>query len=241
MPNEVHGSIFDAIATPSASQTKRDAILSAASIVFIQHGYEGASMDLVAQAAGAARRTLYNQFPAGKEELFRSVAERMWRAFPVMDIATDEEALADPEAGLRRIGYGIAGFWAPPLAIAFLRMVISERPRFPDLTRSFFEVGKTPAMSAVRNYIAELGRRGILKITNAELTSRQFLGLIDESVLWGRVMGDDKQLRQAEVKDIVEQGVDIFLGYYLVVKANASSETSRPVANKPKRAKRSSK
>jgi TetR/AcrR family transcriptional regulator of autoinduction and epiphytic fitness len=214
MPEEARPSIFDALATPSASLSKRDAILSAASLVFIKHGYEGTSMDLVAQAAGAARRTLYNQFPEGKQELFRAVAERMWRAFPVMDIATEEAALADPEAGLRRIGYAITNFWAPPLAIAFLRMVIAEGPRFPDLTRSFFEVGKTPALSAVRNYIAELGRRGVLKITNAELSSRQFIGLIEETVLWVRVMGDEKQLTTQENEEVVEQAVAIFLGFY---------------------------
>jgi TetR/AcrR family transcriptional regulator of autoinduction and epiphytic fitness len=210
----VQGSIFDALTALPESLSKKDAILAAASLVFIKYGFEATSMDLVAQAAGAARRTLYNQFPDGKEQLFRAVAERMWRAFPVMDIATDEAALADPEEGLRTIGRGIAAFWAPPLAIAFLKMVIAEGARFPDLTKSFFEVGKTPAVSAVRNYIAELGRRGVLNINNAELASKQFLGLIDEPVLWGRVMGEEKKLTAAETEDIVRQAVTIFLGHY---------------------------
>lgn len=64
-------------------------------------------MDFIAKAAGVARQTLYNRFPEGKEALFGAVAERMWHAFPVMDIATDEEALGDPEAGLRTIGRGL--------------------------------------------------------------------------------------------------------------------------------------
>lgn len=131
-----------------------------------------------------------------------------------MDIATDEDALSDPEAGLRRIGYGVAAFWAPPLAVAFLRMVIAEGPRFPDLTRRFFEVGKTPAVSAVRNYIAELGRRGTLNVINPALASAQFLGMIDESVLWVRVMGSEKKLTKAQINDVVEQAVTIFLGHY---------------------------
>lgn len=66
------------------------------------------------------------------------MAERVWRAFPAMDIATDAAALADPEIGLRRIGEAIATFWAPPLAVAFLRMVIADSRRFPDLLKSFF-------------------------------------------------------------------------------------------------------
>lgn len=209
-----NGSIFEEIANAQPMQARRDVILVAASRVFIEQGYEGASMDLVARAAGTARRTLYNQFPDGKEEMFRAVAERMWRAFPAMDIATDAAALADPQVGLRRIGQAVATFWGPPLAVAFLRMVIADGRRFPDLIKSFFELGKTPAVSAVKNYIAELGRRGILDIPNPDLAAKQFLGLIDEAVLWGRVMGDEVILTQAEIEEIVESGVAMFLRFY---------------------------
>lgn len=207
-------SIFDILATALPAPSKRDAILAAASLVFISHGFEGASIELVAQKAGAARRTVYNQFPEGKKQLFHAVAARMWRSFPVMDIATDEEALGDPAAGLRRIGYGIAAFWQPPLAIAFLRMIIGEASRFPDLMHSFFEVGKTPAVTAVTNYIAELGRRGILSISDQHMAARHFLGLVDETVLWMRVMGDSKSLTEAETHEVVEQAVAIFIGHY---------------------------
>lgn len=214
MPAAKHDSIFDEIANAKPLPQMRDVILAAASRVFIEHGYEGASMDLVAKAAGTARRTLYNQFPDGKEELFRCVAERMWRAFPAMDIATDTAALADPKVGLRRIGQAVAAFWGPPLAVAFLRMVIADGRRFPDLIRSFFEMGKTPAVSAVKSYIAELGRRGLLNVPNPDLASKQFLGLIDEAVLWGRVMGDEALLTPEEIDEIVDSGVSMFLGFY---------------------------
>ncbi|MGY2314106.1 TetR/AcrR family transcriptional regulator [Pseudomonas sp. SDO5522_S412] len=208
-------SLFDEMLSSEHSTSKQDAILAAAGRIFIQHGFEGTSMELIAKAAGVARQTLYNRFPDGKEALFGAVAERMWRAFPVMDIASDEEALANPEAGLRTIGRGVAAFWAPPLAVAFLRMVVAEGPRFPELTRRFFEVGKTPAVSAVRNYIAELGRRGKLAIDDPELASQQFLGMIDETVLWVRIMGDPRELSVAHTNKVVDQAVAIFLRYYL--------------------------
>ena len=214
MSHPSHPSLFAATQAAPANVSRRDAILAAASQVFIEHGFAGTSMDLVAKAANVARRTLYNQFPEGKEALFGAVAERMWQAFPVMDIATDEAALADPAEGLRRIGRGVAEFWAPPMAVAFLRMVIADGRHFPDLKRKFFEVGKTPAVNAVQNYIAELGRRGVLTITHAELASRQFLGMIDESVLWVRVMGAEEELTPEHITEVVDQAVAIFLGHY---------------------------
>lgn len=207
-------SIFEILSNPLPQPSKRDAILAAASLVFIEKGYEGASMELVARTAGAARRTVYNQFPEGKKELFRAVVERMWASFPVMDIASDDVALSDPAAGLRKIGYGIAAFWSPPLAVAFLRMVIGEKTRFPDLMDSFFEVGKTPAVAAVTNYIAELGHRGSLSFAVPDLAARHFLGLIDETILWMRVMGENATLPPEQVTQVVEKAVVIFLGHY---------------------------
>ncbi len=172
-------------------------------------------MDLVAQEAGVVRRTLYNQFPEGKEALFHSVVEQVWSAFPVLDITTDADALADPEVGLRRIGQAVADFWAPPMAVSFLRLVIAEGPRFPKLTESFFAAGKTPAMSAIRTYLEELSRRGVLRIGDAELATRQFLGLIDEPLLWIRIVGRPEETSVEHRRTVVEQAVSMFLGHYL--------------------------
>jgi TetR/AcrR family transcriptional regulator, regulator of autoinduction and epiphytic fitness len=206
-------SIFDSLAALEV-MSKRDTILAAATRVFIQHGYEGASMELVAQTAGTARRTLYNQFPKGKAQLFNAVVERMWQAFPVMSIATDESMLDDPERGLRTIGYAIGNFWKSSLAVSFLRMIIGEASRFPELMRSFYDAGKTPAVGAIRNYIAELGKRGILEVEDPDLASEQFIGMIDESVLWVRVMGSDTELSSERITAVVEQAVEVFLGHY---------------------------
>jgi TetR/AcrR family transcriptional regulator, regulator of autoinduction and epiphytic fitness len=218
-------SIFDAVAAPQAALTKRDAILAAATRVFLRHGYEGTSMELVAQESGSARRTLYNQFPEGKEALFNAVVGRVWEAFPVMDIASEPEALADPVLGLSQIGMATAEFWAPPLAVAFLRLVIAEGPRFPKLTESFFGLGKTRAMGAVREYIIALAERGVLVVADAELATRQFLGLIDEPLLWVRVVGKHESSTHESRTIVVDQAVRIFLGHYM--KAASSLRPAR--------------
>ena len=200
--------------TAAAAPTKRDQILDAATRVFLQHGYEGTSMDRVATESGAARRTLYNQFES-KEALFEAMTARIWASFPVFDITRDEESLRDPRVGLTRLGHAVSNFWIPAEAVAFLRMVISEGSRFPALTKTFFEKGKAPAMDAVATYLEALSKRKLVKIGNSKLAARQFLGLIDEPLLWVRVVGIDETYSQQERDVIVENAVDMFLGFYL--------------------------
>lgn len=227
-------SIFEAVESPTAALSKRDAIVAAATRAFLRHGYENASMDLVAQEADVARRTLYNQFPAGKEALFRAVVERVWSAFPVLDIVAETESQADPEIGLRRIATAVAAFWEPPLAIDFLRMVIAEGPRFPDLTDSFFKHGKTPAMSAVRAYLEKQAALGTLAIKDSERATRQFLGLIDEPLLWIRVLGREEKFTRAQRQAVIDEAVAIFLGHY---RAKNPAATATPTKTRTRTGK----
>jgi len=198
---------------PSGSADKRQQILDAATRVFLQRGYGETSMDRVAQESGAARRTLYNQFKS-KEALFEAMIERIWSSFPVFDITRDEAALSDPRAGLLRLGQAVADFWLPADAVAFLRMVIAEGPRFPALTKTFLDRGKGPAMAAVADYLAALAQRQLVDIADPKMAARQFLGLIDEPLLWVRVVGIDETYTPAQRRVIVETAVDMFLGFY---------------------------
>ncbi|WP_448951595.1 TetR/AcrR family transcriptional regulator [Labrys neptuniae] len=200
-------------AAARAGTPKRDAILAAATRVFLAHGYEGASMDLVAKEADAARRTVYNQFES-KEALFSAAVERVWRDFPVVEITGDKQALGDPVMGLGRLGKSIVDFWTPPVAVAFLRMVISESTRFPDLPRNFLEAGKAPAMRALIGYLQQLHESGVLAIPDAELAARQFLGLLNEPLLWLRVVGVGDPPSAAERKRVVDEAVAMMMARY---------------------------
>src|SRR5215469_16417373 len=73
-------------AVPKARRSgSREAIVAAAERLFLERGFGSVSMDELAEAAGLARRTLYNQF-SSKEEIFREmllkVSGQLERAFP---------------------------------------------------------------------------------------------------------------------------------------------------------------
>ncbi|HZZ25591.1 MAG TPA: TetR/AcrR family transcriptional regulator, partial [Roseiarcus sp.] len=51
-------------------------ILDAAGRVFLEHGFQGASVDEIAEVACAGKPTIYARFP-GKQALFSAVVERL--------------------------------------------------------------------------------------------------------------------------------------------------------------------
>lgn len=191
----------------------QETILIAARHAFLQYGYQGTSMDKVATLAKLARTTVYNQF-VSKENLFYATVQFVWRDFSVSTITQDARSLQDVEEGLTMLGRSVAEFWAPETAVAFMRMVISEGPRFPGLAERFFEAGKAPALNAVADYLTHMSGKGLKTIDNPQRAARQFLGLINEPLLWARVIGVESVPEHNIREETVTEAVAIFLQYY---------------------------
>lgn len=202
---------IDFAGRPQESQSLH-LILDAAIRCFLPLGYAGTSMDAVAKEAGVARRTVYYQF-ASKEALFRAAIAHVWRNLPIVEITRDRQALIDPEIGLVRIGRAIAGFWASPHAVELLRMVIAEETRFPELARSFVSVGIEPMMATLVNYLDELKNINVLSdMPDVSLAAEQLFGLINEPLLWSRVLGVERMTASTEDQyRVVESAVILFL------------------------------
>ena len=108
-------------------------ILGAARKVFLDRGFEGASIEEIAGAARSGKPTIYARFPS-KEALFtavvmQSVAANTARVETVAPTgATFEERLESVAAAV--LQWILAGD-----SIGLMRVAIAESPRFPDLDR----------------------------------------------------------------------------------------------------------
>jgi AcrR family transcriptional regulator len=113
----------------------RQAIVEAATGLFLERGYGAVSMDELAEAAGVARRTLYNQFTS-KEEIFREmllkVSGQLEGAFP-----PGIETQGDVEDVLRLIARAILDLHKQPEYLGFLRMVAADSRQFPWIAEAF--------------------------------------------------------------------------------------------------------
>ena len=103
-------------------ERRRPEVLDAALGLFLEHGYEGTSMQAVAERAGVTKPVVYACF-AGKDELFRALlAREEERILGEIQAAFEDADLTDAEATL------IDGF------IGFLRAVDHS----PDVYRLIF-------------------------------------------------------------------------------------------------------
>jgi TetR/AcrR family transcriptional regulator of autoinduction and epiphytic fitness len=195
----------------------REAIVEAATRLFLEHGFGSVSMDDLAEAAGLARRTLYNQFTS-KEEIFREmllrVSGHLEDAFPA-----GIETQGDVEAVLRLVARMIMELHRRPEYLGFLRMVVADSRQFPWIAEEFAAV-MDPLTERLGRYVAHLTAMGVLECRNPTLAAHQFMGILNEFSLWPWMMGRERLAVPAE--EIVEETVQMFLRHYRRPRSDAA-------------------
>ncbi|GAA4866808.1 TetR/AcrR family transcriptional regulator [Actinomycetospora straminea] len=182
------------------ARRNREALLGAARRLFLDLGYDGTSLAKVAAEAGVSRATLFKQFPT-KAELFSAMVTTSWAI-------GDEQAPpvpGDPLAALTTLGTRYADLLTRPGMADLFRIVIAELPRFPELGRTHFDLGKMPFFDSVRDHLLAEQRAGTLRFSDADLVATQFLGMIANYVLWPRMLLLDWDPDAASVARAVEE------------------------------------
>jgi AcrR family transcriptional regulator len=161
--------------TPSIDSTtllKRNQILQGALEVFLRQGYEGTSMDRVAAVAKVSKITIYKHFE-DKEGLFTSLIEQVatQRFERVIGTLSLEE---DPAHVLRQIAENLLRLIAiDDEYVAFLRLIIGESGRFPELAQLFIRALPQKVWHLLSQYFEAHPE---LHLADPEATARIFMG-----------------------------------------------------------------
>jgi TetR/AcrR family transcriptional regulator of autoinduction and epiphytic fitness len=187
----------------------REAIVAAAERLFLDRGFGAVSMDELAEAAGVARRTLYNQF-TNKEEIFREMLSRvsgqLGNALP-----PGIETQGDVEAVLRLVARRILDLHTDTAYLGFIRMVVADSRQFPWIA-SAFEAVMEPQAERFARYLAHLTTVGILDCGNPQLAAHQFMGIVNEFSLWPWMFGRGRL--EVPDEEVIDETVRMFLSHY---------------------------
>ncbi|WP_052120835.1 TetR/AcrR family transcriptional regulator [Inquilinus limosus] len=197
---------------PAAASRKPDQILKAAYAVFLEQGYEAASMDAIAREAGVSKATLYAHF-ASKQDLFAAIVASACRVFE--RLAAMSPPPDDLRAALMEAGGTLLRFILHPDVNKVYRSVVAEAARFPELGRAMYEAGPGQGKAHLARFFAAATERGVLAVPDAELAAEQFgaliLGHMKMRLELGIEVPSEERMRHG-----LESGVDTFLRAYAV-------------------------
>ncbi|HEX3271296.1 MAG TPA: TetR/AcrR family transcriptional regulator [Ktedonobacterales bacterium] len=130
-----------AVEESARARAKREQIRAAAQRLFLELGYERASMDAIARAAGVSKQTLYHYY-AAKEQLFVDVLraltiERFQQEAPAVFAEQPITSRRELEVSLLAYATSAVEHILSPEYVALLRTLIAEVPRFPQIAGHF--------------------------------------------------------------------------------------------------------
>ncbi len=205
--------IIDETGAPSNDGgAKRRQVMDGARAVFLNAGFDGASMNDIARAAGVSKGTLYAYFDS-KEQLFEALI-REERGQQAERLCAFPPEPSDPDAQLRGFGRRLVEMMARPETVAHVRVVIAATGKFPRLGQVFYEAGPHYGVQKLAERLQVFVEAGALEIADTERAARQFIDLCLSGVYKRLLFGVVDSVAPSEIDDAVDAAVEVFLKAY---------------------------
>ncbi|MGA4728605.1 TetR/AcrR family transcriptional regulator [Micromonospora taraxaci] len=191
------------------AREKRALIVQAATQLFLESGYDRASLARIAEEAGVSKATLFKQFPT-KAALFDAIVVDSWAGGDDAEMPS----AGDLVAGLTTLGRHYAALLGRPGMADLFRIVIAELPRFPELAKAHFAEGKLPYFETVRAYLMAERDAGTADITDPQMATTQFLGMISNYLFWPSLLVPGWTVTPDRVIEVVDDAVRTMVARY---------------------------
>jgi AcrR family transcriptional regulator len=195
---------------PDEDNSKRRQILDGARKVFMDLGFDGASMGGIARSAGVSKGTLYVYF-ADKCRLFEAIVEDELEqgqlAFnfdPARDIATT----------LRDYGKAYIAMVCRPGGGSAIRTVMGIAERMPEVGRRYYARALEQNINRLAAYLEVHVKTGELAIDDCQLAAAQFPLMCLATLFLPWIFQAAPAPSPERVAEVIESAMRMFLAAY---------------------------
>ncbi len=207
------------VATPSTTlrpigdedSSKRRQILDGARKVFMDLGFDGASMGEIARAAGVSKGTLYVYF-ADKSRLFEAIVEEEMVEQSMATFNFDPER--DVVTTLREFGQAYIQLLCRPRGGSAIRTVMAIAERMPDVGRRYYEHVLANTIDRLAAYLEVHVAADDLVIGDSKLAASQFMQMCQASLFLPFIFQAAPAPSAERITQVVESATQMFLAAY---------------------------
>jgi AcrR family transcriptional regulator len=193
--------------------SKRRQILDGARRVFMDLGFDGASMGEIARAAAVSKGTLYVYF-ADKCALFEAIVEE--ETIQQGEVVFNLEPGRNVPTTLREFGEAYIAMLCRPGGGSAIRTVMSIAERMPEVGRRYYERVLERTINRLAAYLDAHVKRGELRIDDCELAASQFMLMCQASLFLPFIFQAAPPPTPARIKTVIDSAVRMFLAAYQV-------------------------
>jgi AcrR family transcriptional regulator len=191
--------------------SKRRQILDGARRVFMDLGFDGASMGEIARAAGVSKGTLYVYF-ADKNRLFEAIVEE--EILEQSKVTFNFDPDRDVTTTLTEFGCALIQMLCRPGGGSSTRTVMAIAERMPEVGRRFYNNVIAVSISRLAAYLEARARLGDLAIEDFELAATQFMELCKGSLFLPFIFQAAPAPSAERIAVVVDSATRMFLAAY---------------------------
>jgi AcrR family transcriptional regulator len=191
--------------------SKRRQILDGARKVFLDLGFDGASMGEIARSAGVSKGTLYVYF-ADKSRLFEAIVEE--EALDQGKVVFNFDPGRDVTTTLMDFGQAYIQMLCRPGGGSATRTVMAIAERMPEVGRRYYNNVVSLTIARLAAYLDTHVRSGDLAIEDCELAATQFTQLCQASLFLPFVFQAAPAPSAERIAQVVESATRMFLAAY---------------------------
>ena len=191
--------------------SKRRQILDGARKVFMDLGFDGASMGEIARAATVSKGTLYVYF-ADKCALFQAIVEE--EALEHGQVVFSFDPARDVETTLKAFGRAYIQLLCRPGGGSAIRTVMAIAERMPEVGRRYYERVLDKSISRLADYLAAHVGPGDLAVDDCYLAAAQFMEVCKASLFLPFVFQAAPAPSDARIAAVIDSATRMFLAAY---------------------------
>jgi len=191
--------------------SKRRQILDGARRVFLDLGFDGASMGEIARAAGVSKGTLYVYF-TDKSRLFEAIVEQ--EALAQGEIAFSFDPAHEVATTLREFGCAYIELICRPGGASAIRTVMAIAERMPELGRRYYERVLDKTINRLASCLDPHVVSGELVVEDRQLAASQFLMMCQASLFLPFIFQAAPAPSRERIEQVVDSATRMFLAAY---------------------------
>ena len=192
---------------------KRKELIEYATEMFLEMGYEKASMNNLVKRSGSSKSTIYKHFRS-RQALFIAVLDEKLRDH-LAPIENLDLTTLSIEEGLKLIGRTGIKVITSEDHINLCRIIYAEAGRIPYVGKTYYEHGPRRGMAGVANYLSTMVQRGRIRCADPSMAAEYFWGMILHKPMLDGYCGVKDPLTTREQKDYVDKAVTSFVSSFI--------------------------
>jgi AcrR family transcriptional regulator len=193
--------------------SKRRQILDGARKLFLDLGFDAASMGEIARAAGVSKGTLYVYF-ADKNRLFEAIVEE--ESLEQGKVAFNFDPARDVTTTLTDFGQAYIQLLCRPGVGSATRTVMAIAERMPEVGRRFYENVIALTIHRLAGYLEARVAAGDLEIEDSKLAAAQFMQMCQATLFQPFIFQAAPAPSAARIAHVVKSATRMFLAAYQV-------------------------